>query len=213
VVVSLLSGRRRDIQAELPPPGDEILVATNGRLGCPEVLFVGVPPLRQFSYEQIRSFGRRVLRSLAAVAPHTKHLSLTIHGPGYGLDEAEAFRAEIAGLVDAITYAQYPPNLRTITFVEREEGRARRLNGILEGVLPRFSLDVADPGSPEDLGPDAGVSLRSAGAGSKEKRHVFVAMPFLDEMSDLFTTASSRRSRLSLRCARERIKRSSPARS
>ena len=49
--------------------------------------------------------------SLAGAAPKTKTLGVTIHGPGYGLDESESFEAEIAGFLDALTSGDFPEDL------------------------------------------------------------------------------------------------------
>ena len=69
---------------------------------CEKVLFVGVVKLRAFGYEEIREFAHRAMMSLADALPSTSHVALTLHGAGYGLDEAEAFRSELAGLLEAI---------------------------------------------------------------------------------------------------------------
>ncbi len=73
------------------------------QLAARAVLFLGVPPLRKFGYEEIRGFGRRAVAEAAAVAPEATEIALTLHGPNYGLDEIEAFNSELAGIIDAIT--------------------------------------------------------------------------------------------------------------
>lgn len=150
-------------------------------IGASAVLFVGVKPLREFSYPDIREFGRKVLESLAGEAPQTSHLALTLHGAGYGLDEREAFESEIAGLMDAIISADFPPSLTRISIVERNPGRARRLQNVLEQLIVggRISLDAK-------IGKSVDESLRSAGYSSASKPYVFVAMPFADSMDDVF---------------------------
>src|SRR6266851_1970570 len=77
-----LSESGQDIMGLLPPTAGFRLIDSRGQIGALSVLFVGVKPLRQFGYEEIREFGRKVLVSLAGAKPKTRHLCLTIHGPG-----------------------------------------------------------------------------------------------------------------------------------
>ena len=106
---------------------------------------------------------------------------MTLHGAGYGLDEKEAFESEVAGLMDAIISADFPPSLTRISFVERNPGRARRLQHLLEQLISggQISLDAR-------IGKSVDESLRSAGYSSASKPYVFVAMPFADSMDDVF---------------------------
>ena len=120
-----------------PTPWDARLVEAGKGIAASKVLFVGVPPLREFSYREIRTFARKVLASLTGEAPETKHVSLTLHGPGYGLDEVEAFEAEVAGLIDAVRSGDIPETLEKITFVEWGQGRAQRRKELLKELLPR----------------------------------------------------------------------------
>lgn len=154
---------------------------TRGSLAATAVLFVGVKPLREFGYPDIREFGRKVLESLAGEAPNTAHLALTLHGAGYGLDEREAFESEIAGVLDAIIRDDCPVSLRKISIVERNPGRAARLKRSLDELIPggAFSAD-------RKLGKSVDESLRSAGYSSASKPYIFVAMPFAESMEDVF---------------------------
>jgi hypothetical protein len=105
---------------------------------------------------------------------------MTMHGIGYGLDEKEAFSAQVAGLME---YLQSPdtawrPN--RIKIVERDASRAERLGHVLATI--RTAADAERPG--DVLGsarilPDAGVK-------SDSKNHVFVAMPYDEEMEDVY---------------------------
>ncbi|HYV03099.1 MAG TPA: hypothetical protein VFB82_00835 [Blastocatellia bacterium] len=151
-----------------------------------KVLFVGVQPLRQFGYAEIREFGRKVLASLAGEAPNTRHLALTIHGPGYGLDEIEAFESELAGVVEAINSGDFPDVLEAISFIERNPGRAERLRGALKRLVPVGSLAIVAGATLSTLDELAQHALRSAGYASASKPHVFVAMPFASAMDDIF---------------------------
>src|SRR5713226_2017034 len=170
----------------LPQRGAFTLHKGRGHLGARFVLFVGVEPLNQSGYAQIRDFARRVLSSLTRKLPATKHLAVTLHGPGFGLDETASFEAELAGLVDAITSEDYPEELELISFVERNFGRGQRLRACLQNLLPDGVLPVDEPNSLNTLQPETQATLRSAGYDSASKPRVFVAMPFAAEMDDIF---------------------------
>lgn len=170
----------------LPALGTSRLIPSRGLLGAGSVLFVGVEPLRQFGYQEIREFGREVLVALVATEPPVRHLALTIHGPGYGLDEGEAFESEMAGIFDAISSEQIPAQLSRISFVERNPSRATRLRELLEDLVPGGVIRREAGQATRDLGESSKVTLRTAGFSSDEKPLVFVAMPFADSMEDVF---------------------------
>ncbi len=182
LVVDRLEATGPSLSGILPKPGGFKLIDAQGRLGAKAVLFVGVVTLRAFEYTAIREFAARALTALAGAAPEAAHVALTLHGPGYGLDESEAFRPELAGLLDAIQSGDFPHTLKRITFVERNAGRAIRLQELLRTLGPIGSTLGGSPGnSAAELEP-----LRSAGAQSRAKAHVFVAMPFAPEFDDRF---------------------------
>ena len=143
-----------------------------------------VVPLHRFGYEGIRGFGRQVLEALAVATPHARHVALTIHGAGYGLDENEAFVSEVAGIMDAINSGAFPLGLQKVTIVEANPGRAQRLAALLANLRPdgpSASPDRQVP--PLQALPDR---FRSVGYGSHGKPRAFVAMPFAEEMDDIF---------------------------
>ncbi len=182
-VVGILTAAGRQIR--LPGPWGFRLEDAVPGIAASRVLFVGVPPLREFGYREIRAFARKALAALAGEAPQTRHLALTIHGAGYGLDEVEAFEAEVAGLVDAIREDDHPEGLQKITIIERNAGRARRLATALVGLLPNHVITKASS-SVQPANALASEKLRSAGYSSDAKAHVFVAMPFKDDMDDTY---------------------------
>ena len=132
LVFNRLEAAGSQVQERLPKPGGCSLIDTMGELGASRVLFVGVVPLRAFDYEAIRAFAKRALASLAEALPTASHIALTVHGPGYGLDESEAFRSELAGLIDAFESRDCPIGLRRVTIIERDAGRVRRLRARVE---------------------------------------------------------------------------------
>ena len=102
---------------------------------------LALSPCGSSNTRRFRAFARKVLASLAGELPDTRRLVVTVHGPGYGLDEGEAFESQLAGFLDAIDSSDVPEQLETITFIERNEGRAKRLRGLLERIIPAGVLD------------------------------------------------------------------------
>jgi hypothetical protein len=184
-VYECLSKSSREL-ISLPTVGGAALVETDGLIPSSQVLFLGVPPLHQFDYPQIREFGRRVLAFLANQASGVRHLALTIHGPGYGLDEIEAFESELAGVADSVSLGHCPVDLARITFVERNPGRAQRLQEVLGEALPDGFLVHETTRSRGLSAGGARETFRDAGRASAEKPWIFVAMPFDESMDDLF---------------------------
>jgi hypothetical protein len=169
---------RKDIS---PRPGEYVLLPSQQGLAAKNVLFVGVPSLARFDYEQIREFASHSLKILSKEMPEATHIAMTMHGVGYGLDEKESFLAQIAGILDAFRLETLPLALRQITIVDKNRQRAERIKNILEENLPSVhSLDEQDSVK-KTLTPTI-----TAGRESKNKPHVFVAMPFGKEMNDVF---------------------------
>jgi hypothetical protein len=172
--------------SRLPEENGYRLYDTMGAVRARQVLYVGVVDLYAFDYRQIRRFGRRVLETLAETSPGTEHLALTLHGPGYGLDELEAFEAELGGLTGAVVAGDYPPALRTITFVERNQGRSLRLQEALSTLIPSGKIGQEGDRSRDWMRANRADLLSSAGDTPDYKPYIFVAMPFLESMDDVF---------------------------
>ena len=165
-----------------PHPSQHILLPSRGKIAAKVALFVGVPPLSQLGYGEIREFVNRAMQILARNMPSAKHIAMTIHGPGYGLDETECFLAQIAGLADAFSSEAVPPFLQQITIVEKNKGRAARLKQILKEHLPTETW--SSPGHEDSVAPQSRIN--AAGVQSSAKPHVFVAMPFSEDMEDTY---------------------------
>ena len=90
-----------EIMESMPSFGQHKLFDSGDRIGAKHTLFINVGYLYDFDYEGIRKFAAQVLRILADVATSTRHLAMTIHGVGYGLDETEALQSQLAGYLDA----------------------------------------------------------------------------------------------------------------
>lgn len=174
--------------ARLPVTGDSTILDGTGAVGSDQVLFIGVERLEHFGYAQMRAFARRALQLLARDAAQARRVAMTLHGAGYGMDEAEAFRALLAGIMEAIAAGAMPRNLEVISFVERSPARAARLSQLLQQLLPQCRVEGGGVADPFDALPDASrAAVASAGqAMAAAKPTVFVAMPFASEMDDLF---------------------------
>jgi hypothetical protein len=174
------------ILVRLPSLGKSTLVKTKGAIAPNQILLQGVKPLHQFEYTEIRDFIRSAIETAAVKAPSIQSIALTIHGPGYGLDEIEAFESALAGVIDSVNAGNIPNELERITFVENNSGRATRLSQALSRILPGNLLKLGNRNALTQLGAQAQSTLRTAGYSSLSKSHVFVAMPFAKEMDDIF---------------------------
>jgi hypothetical protein len=150
------------------------------------LLFIGVVPLHDFGYSEIRDFGRRALSTVASEAPDAHSIVLTLHGVGYGLDEIEAFDSELAGVLDAIRDGDVPRTLERVVIAEVAPGRATRMKARLREVLHRGG--IVSPGATIDdvVDQPSANRFRRVGYDSLQHHHAFVAMPFSDEFEDLF---------------------------
>lgn len=173
-------------EVTLPDIGNVAWHQSNKCLKAQTVLFIGVMPLHQFGYAGIRDFACKALHAIANEAPDTDHVALTLHGPGYGLDEAEAFKSELAGLMDAIRSGDYPSRLSRISFVERNQQRAERLQAVLDLLFPKGLILTGKTKSMSEPARHTQRELQRTGHSSAEKPHVFVAMPFAETMEDVF---------------------------
>src|SRR5271165_5069889 len=107
-------------------PGKHILVPTGGKLLCKSVLFYGVGELWDFGYSGIREFAAQAMNALATTDVERESIAMTMHGVGYGLDEQEAFTAQVAGLLEHLNSVASPDGPRRIMIVEREAKRFQR---------------------------------------------------------------------------------------
>jgi hypothetical protein len=159
------------VAEDLPAIGDHKIVTAPHNMQANAVLFVGVEPLHEFGYPQIRDFARRALTILRDESLTPRHVALTLHGAGYGLDEAEAFESEVAGLLDAVATGAFPSTLQKITIVEGDPRRASRLTDYLRRLVPTGKLSAAGGRAISDLPTPAQQTLRSAGYGSASQNH------------------------------------------
>ncbi len=162
-------------------------------LAATEVLFLGVGPLRNFRYELIQEFGRRAIDFVRKHPRPIRHIALTVHGAGYGLDLEQSFLSMIAGVVSEYNKAECP--LQRLTIAEFSKERCKSLEDILHAHLQEFGLSAGGQRSTVTIGTGAGTSLNSCsrssdiidfGARAEEIPRLFVAMPFAEEFLDEF---------------------------
>jgi hypothetical protein len=140
LVVSLIPPDVMQSRNMRPKPGEYRLVETKGAITTPWVLFVGVEPMRSFRYEQIREFASRSLAILSKEMPEARHISMTMHGVGTGLDETEAILSQLAGLLSAMEGGNMPESLERISIVDRNGDRVDRIKYPLVAELSQMTF-------------------------------------------------------------------------
>lgn len=113
---------------------------------------------------------------------------MTVHGVGYGLDEAEALRSQLVGYFDALETGDFPQRLEKITLVERNEERARRLSLVLNNTLTINPVPVKRQPNSYSFKSQIKLSkdLSDVGRGSVTKPHIFTTFPNTSELEDMF---------------------------
>jgi hypothetical protein len=168
---------------DLPRPGTHFGTAGNGRVAAAYVIFLGVPDLDHFTYRDIREFGRRAVSVASMESPGVREICITLHGPGFGLDEEEAFKSEVAGIVDAVTKGPVSTNLEVVTFLEVDPRRFQRMERLLAVLLPDQGVSPGSLIRHRSPGVDR---LGTVGYDSGERSHALVAMPFDHSFDDIF---------------------------
>jgi cytosol aminopeptidase family protein len=175
--------------------GEINIVRGTKDIGAANVAFVGVGKLEEFRYRQIRDFGRSALRVAANLPEKVRTLCMTIHGPGYGLDERESFLSLIGGLLDSIRAGDCPTELVRIEIVELSEKRASRLRDALSIHMSvvrtriKYDEDITLEDSQVFTLSGENKSFASFGLASEKKPKIFVAMPNADEHVDFWEVA------------------------
>ena len=173
------------IANKLPKVGDYYFTDSRKTTNTDSIIFIGVQPLRQFRYKEIREFGRNALIALADSDPNVEKIVMTIHGPGYGLDEIEAFKSQLAGIMDGVFSSNYPDNLAEIIFAERSRSRALLLQNVLENLFPSLKIPTQNRRI-EGFSDAISETLKNVGYDSANKKSIFVAMPFASEFDDTY---------------------------
>lgn len=170
----------------LPKTSQFWLFKSNKVVGTDYILFIGVEPLPIFGYDEIRQFARKSLSVLHQKASDTKEIIYTLHGTGYGLDEKEAFRSQIAGFTDAIHSGEYPQNLEKITIIEQNNPRYQRLNDLAKDIIPGGYIELPCDSDSVSLNMQLKKDIPSISEKNPKKQSIFIAMPFSDDMEDVY---------------------------
>lgn len=172
IVANMLSQGTEAENTIHPNPGGQALIPSLGSVAAQYVVFLGVVPLAQFDYSEIRAFSARALAVVEDKLPAASHLAMTIHGANYGLDERESFLAQLGGIMDA---EKADTSIQRVTIVEQDVQRATRLAKVLSEYWPHSKTSTERRPFPAQI---------TAGIESRTKPHVFVAMPFSKGMME-----------------------------
>jgi hypothetical protein len=139
--------------------------------------------MEAFDYADARDVCRRTLEILHQLKTDTRTITATLHGVGFGFDEVEILKSEIAGFAEAFRAGKVPLGLEKITIVERHPYRAEQLRNALPRLLPKGGIQYQHRDPVESAEIESGASLPSI---RFMNPHVFVALPPVVEMNDVF---------------------------
>lgn len=178
-IAATLSLRRPDTPTPKLLPDEHVLIPSRGAIAARHVLFVGVTSLFMFDYLSIRKFAARSLAIITKEVPAAFHVAMTIHGVRCGLDEREAFLAQLGGIGDA---EKRGISMQRVSIVERDLERVSRLKAILREIVQ----PLQPSGTAQVRSMVGQQQVATAGEGSTMKPHIFVAMPFAKEFQDVY---------------------------
>jgi hypothetical protein len=201
IVANALTGAGICTEHEISPHPDGFATVDPKKVIAPaQVMFVGTPPLRDFSYSQMRHFARRSIEILAEEGKSLDVVTTTIHGVNYGLDASEALQNLVLGFREGLSlYSDC--RISRIAFVEKKERTARIIKAALDGLglsvqtEPRGrerarggaeSERCSEPTQVRERPTGHGQAIERTGNGEPKKKHVFVAMPFAEEFQDIY---------------------------
>ena len=174
------------------------------------VLLLNSPPILKFNYRHVREFSLKALHILSEHLPYCKHVVMAIHGAEYGLDEVEAAFAQFGGILDAMEKEKIPSGLERISMMNNNKSRMKSIRLAFENTLgnspyvtklsnKRNFAYLITAKLKEVYGYDRykyiSKSIKTAGIKSETKQSIFVAMPFKEEMHDLFRYGISKPTR------------------
>lgn len=148
--------------------------------------------LSDFRYAEIRRFGRDALKVAVDRAERPRRICSPVHGPGYGLDESEAFLSLIGGFSDAIRDLGVGELIEEIIVLENNPRRAEYFSTLLneiafgdkkQGTATRTATAKTSKRE-RQLDRKTDDTLSNYGRASEHKTRLFVAMPFKKDYSD-----------------------------
>ena len=142
-----LGKTQEDIQNLLPSVGSKQILPGERKIKAQKALFISVVSLATFDYIDVQQFAFDVLKGLVISAPETRHLALTLHGTGIGLDPSKVLQSELNGCLEAVEKGEYPPHLEKISIIERNKYLIERLKITLSEMLPRHEIETVTTSS------------------------------------------------------------------
>ena len=168
---------REDSRALGLVPGEARAVQGAGRVGARTVLFLGAAPLTDLGYRELRSLATDL--ATAAAGTRASTVGLTLHGPGYGLDERECTRALLAGLLDA-SEALAAGGTDVVRLIEADPRRGDVVRALVADHVPGGVLAW------DEVPAERRARLAEAGPGSSEQPVAQVAMAMNGGTEDVF---------------------------
>jgi hypothetical protein len=160
--------------------GKHVFLSTHDRapdMATAHVLFFGVGQLQDFRYANIQVFAFDALHLCLSAKAEIGNLNegisvaTTAHGPGYGLDEREAFFSLLSGFSEALNDERLGRRVREIIIIERDKRTVERLKKLVEQFTSLVEM------SNHNL-------VQKFGKVSESKPTIFIAMPFAEEFDD-----------------------------
>lgn len=167
-----------------PNIGHHVLIESQNCTQFDQILWIGVPNLYDFGYEQIKKFSSSSLKILKYSDPES--IAYTIHGTGYGLDEKASFASQITGIQTALQTEQYPPSLKHIYIVESNYHRFKSICEIADVLLADYKQERGVYRLPTFDQGVRNVGMEVQNIDIQTKQHIFIAMPFDSGMDDIF---------------------------
>ncbi len=153
-----------------PAVGQHLFVPTYGKIAPREVLLIGVGVLRDFDYVKIASFAKQALKIIAAERPNAINVGITVHGPGYGLDELASIDSLVSGLRAGSS------SKINLSIIERDPKRFSKLVEYLDGNTDRKLATQLEGFSPE--------AAQAISSDRTYEKRLFAAMPFKETFLD-----------------------------
>lgn len=163
--------------------GSYRFIPTNNKIEAKEILIIGVGPLADFDYKKIATFSQDALGIVAKERPSARRIGITVHGPGYGLDELASIGSLIGGMAEALSRDHSVDGIGSgdfrVLIVESSSRRATRIREYLNSAGQERRSP--EPGKGEFFSQAAASAVSSNG--TYEKR-LFAAMPFHESYLD-----------------------------
>lgn len=166
-----------------PTPAGEFEIFQSKKIKPKFIAFFGIGELYDFDYARIQEFSRAALAHLSASGMHFATVAMVTHGPGYGLDEKEAFISMVRGIFEAAAEGAVHPATKRVLLVEYNGPRAVRYRALLAQEREKFELFAVASSEPTE-GREVVWTGRNIAPRKTNKKKVFLAMPYLEEFDD-----------------------------